>query len=70
MGANLATKLLTGNGFLCFTVPEDSYFERYSSPVGQLIKDCQLQHLALNLGERDDLPDDSLILTLLRREDM
>ena len=57
---------------LCFAIDSRSYFDTKTLsvlPTAKIIKDCQLSHLCTNLGERDDLETDTLVLATLIEED-
>ncbi|CAD8102039.1 unnamed protein product [Paramecium primaurelia] len=72
IASHLATKILASNGMLCFAVDSKSYFEsKLPSPLptAKVMKDCQIAHLCTNLGERDDLETDSLVVGALIDED-
>ncbi|KAM3144402.1 hypothetical protein pb186bvf_003566 [Paramecium bursaria] len=68
IASRLAAQILPTNGFICYTVPETSYFENYKHPIDRYISDCQVQHLSMIMGEREDLETDQLILTVLTNQ--
>lgn len=65
----LAPKILVNNGFICFAIDEKSYLNGSDLSLPKLVRDCQLQHLSVNLGDREDLETDTLVLTTLVNEE-
>ncbi|CAD8066387.1 unnamed protein product [Paramecium sonneborni] len=72
MACHMATKILASNGMICFTIDQRSYFEQKEEQnisTGKVMKDCQIAHLCTNLGERDDLETDTLVVGALIEDD-
>ncbi|CAD8072288.1 unnamed protein product [Paramecium sonneborni] len=72
IASHLATKILASNGMVCFTLDQRSYFEQkqeQNQSTGKVMKDCQIAHLCTNLGEREDLETDTLVIGALIEDD-